>query len=257
MSTNRRKRVSLNISFQPYEGEPIKQVVDYLFALSKNERHKQVANILVPAFLPYAFYHNGNYSFEQLRYLCWRSQESLNNHGYYMRLALGIPETDSSSQNQITSQTSQSFQTHASNNILYQNKSSIPLILRFQPYEGDSMADIVKYLLSKSKDEINKQVTDILVPALLPYALYKIGNYTREQLSYLCWRSQEFLNNHGYYMRLALGIPEPDSLSKTRETQAISVTQPTDNHVADIDINDISTQENKASLKDLNSVFGL
>ena len=251
---SKRKRVSLTISLQPYEDEPIKLIVDYLFALSEDERCRQVTDILVPALLPYALYEAGNCTLEQLRYLCWRSQNSLDNHTSYMCLTLGVALENL--QNQTTLEISSLFKVNTQKDSLYQNKSSTPLILRFQPYEGDSMADVAKYLLLKPKDELNKQVTDVLAPALLPYALYRSANHTSKQLSYLCWLAQESFNKHCYYMRLALGVPEPDYLPQVRETQRTSDSIETDTDVNDKD-NDTSIEESKVSFEELNNIFGL
>lgn len=255
-----RKRISLKITFHPYEHEPMKLVVDYLFALSDDERHRQVTNILVPALLPYASYYNLNSTFEHLRCLCWQSQSFLENHLYYMFLTLGLVPENSFLQNQITPEFSQLFKTSTTPNTLYQNKDSTSLILRFQPYEGDPMAEIAKYFLPKPSDEINRQINDILVLALLPYALYSTDDYNFEQLSYLCWRSQESLNKYCHYMRLALGVPEPDSKSQ-QPSQTLLISDPlhtdTEPHDNDRDINDTSLEESNMSLEDLNNMFGL
>ena len=88
-------------------------------------------------------------------------------------------------------------------------KKRYSLSLRLQPYEGDLMAEVVDYLNGLPAYEMNRKVADILVAALLPIARYESGNYTQEQLRFVCWESQDCLNKHGSNMRLALGVEQP------------------------------------------------
>jgi hypothetical protein len=88
-------------------------------------------------------------------------------------------------------------------------RKRVSLSLRLQPYSGDPMAEVADYLNSLPKDEVNRKVADILVAALLPYARYKCGNYTPEQLRMSCWEAQDSLNKHGSNMRLAMGVEQP------------------------------------------------
>jgi hypothetical protein len=90
MSRARKKRLSLSLRLQPYEGDLLAEVVDYLNSLPKDEANRKVADILVAAFLPMARYHSGKYTLEQLRIACWEATDALNKHGSHMRLALGV-----------------------------------------------------------------------------------------------------------------------------------------------------------------------
>ena len=92
MSRVRRKRVSLSLRLQPYSGDPMAEVADYLNSLPKDEVNRKVADILVAALLPIARYHSGKYTPEQLRFACWESQDCLNKHGSNMRLAMGVEQ---------------------------------------------------------------------------------------------------------------------------------------------------------------------
>jgi hypothetical protein len=92
MARARKKRVSLSLRLQPYDGDPMAEVVDYLNSLPKDEVNRKVADILVAALLPLARYHNGNYTPSQLRFACWESQDSLNKHGSNTRFALGVEQ---------------------------------------------------------------------------------------------------------------------------------------------------------------------
>lgn len=85
-----KKRLSLTMRLQPYDGDVLAEVVDYLNSLPKDEAQRKVADILVAAFLPVARYSSGNFTREQIRFACWEAQDSLNKHGSYMRFALGV-----------------------------------------------------------------------------------------------------------------------------------------------------------------------
>jgi len=88
-------------------------------------------------------------------------------------------------------------------------KKRLSLTMRLQPYEGDVLAEVVNYLNSLPKDEAQRKVADILVAAFLPVARFKSGNFTPEQIRFACWEAQDSLNKHGSYMRLALGVEQP------------------------------------------------
>lgn len=92
MNRVRKKRKSLSLRLQPYEGDLLAEVVDYLNSLPKDEANRKVADILVAAFLPMARYHSGKYTPEQLRITCWEATDALNKHGSTMRLALGVEQ---------------------------------------------------------------------------------------------------------------------------------------------------------------------
>lgn len=92
MTRIRKKRSSLSLRLQPYEGDLMAEVADYLNGLPKDEMNRKVADILVAAFLPVARYESGNYTQEQLRFACWESQDCLNKHGSNTRLALGVEQ---------------------------------------------------------------------------------------------------------------------------------------------------------------------
>lgn len=92
MTRIKKKRYSLSLRLQPYEGDLMAEVVDYLNGLPSCEMNRKVADILVAALLPLARYESGNYTQEQLRFACWESQDCLNKHGSNMRLALGVEQ---------------------------------------------------------------------------------------------------------------------------------------------------------------------
>ncbi len=92
MNRARKKRFSLSLRLQPYEGDVLAEVVNYLNSLPKDEAQRKVADILVAAFLPVARYKAGKFTLEQLRFACWEAQDSLNKHGSNMRLAMGVEQ---------------------------------------------------------------------------------------------------------------------------------------------------------------------
>ncbi|MEM6754080.1 MAG: hypothetical protein AAF630_14025 [Cyanobacteria bacterium P01_C01_bin.38] len=92
MTRIKKKRYSLSLRLQPYEGDLMAEVVDYLNGLPSCEMNRKVADILVAALLPLARYESGNYTHEQLRFTCWESQDCLNKHSSNMRLALGVEQ---------------------------------------------------------------------------------------------------------------------------------------------------------------------
>ncbi|MBD2616249.1 hypothetical protein H6G94_34255 [Nostoc punctiforme FACHB-252] len=92
MNQSKKKRKSLSLRLQPYEGDVLAEVVDYLNSLPKDEAQRKVADILVAAFLPVARFQSGNFTREQIRFACWEAQDSLNKHGSYMRLALSVEQ---------------------------------------------------------------------------------------------------------------------------------------------------------------------
>jgi hypothetical protein len=102
MNRVRKKRKSLSLRLQPYEGDLLAEVVDYLNSLPKDEVNRKVADILVAAFLPIARYHNGEYTPEQLRIACWEAQDSLNKHGSNMRFAMSVEQPQFVLPNHVT-----------------------------------------------------------------------------------------------------------------------------------------------------------
>ncbi len=125
------------------------------------------------------------------------------------------------------------------------------------------MAEVAEYLNSLSKDEVNRKVADILVAALLPYARYKCGNYTPDQLRFACWESEDCLNKHGSNMRLALGVEQPQFVLPQQVTlQSPMMANDNNNFKEDtvsenlIEFRPTSLVQGKATSDDLSNVFG-
>ena len=140
-----KQRVQLNIRLQAYADEPIAEVFEYLKSLPKDQRTQRILDTLLLIFLPYARYHSGKYTFEQLRFTCWEVQNALDKHGSTMRLALGVeqpqfvlpnhsspqvfnqpqtPSTDTKNDNPITAQKNVSDQKEQPPEPLIKGKAS-------------------------------------------------------------------------------------------------------------------------------------
>ncbi|AFZ57598.1 hypothetical protein H6G54_30235 [Anabaena cylindrica FACHB-243] len=144
------------------------------------------------------------------------------------------------------------------------------LSLRLQPYEGEPMAEVVDYLNSLSKEEVNRKVSDILVAALLPLARYHSGECTPEQLRFACWESQDVLNKHGSNLRLALGVEQPQFVLPNYVTSVApvmsSANTSTHNGMTDVESDMLKEGQEKqrpstliqgkASSQDLDGLFG-
>ncbi len=72
------------------QNNPMAEVITYLKSLSRDDMEIRINAALIMVFLPYARFHSGKYTFEQLRFACWEAQDSLDKHGSTMRLALGV-----------------------------------------------------------------------------------------------------------------------------------------------------------------------
>jgi hypothetical protein len=130
MTRVRRKRVSLSLRLQPYEGDPMAEVADYLNSLPKDEVNRKVADILVAALLPIARYKCGEYTSEQLRFACWEAQDSLNKHGSNMRLALGVEQPQFVLPQQVTLQSPMMANGNDNNNLKENTEENL---IEFRP----------------------------------------------------------------------------------------------------------------------------
>ena len=89
------------------------------------------------------------------------------------------------------------------------SKKRVEMALRLQAYEGDITIQVFEYLKSLPEDERRQRVKNILMAAFLPYALYQQGECDFKRLRYTCWESHSELSKHCSYMRLALGVEQP------------------------------------------------
>lgn len=88
-----RRRKSLSLRLQPYEGTPLAEVVDYLNAMDKDGANKQVSEILVMCLLPYVRkYSDHPYTAEELRMTCLEACDAMDKHASTMRQALMVEQ---------------------------------------------------------------------------------------------------------------------------------------------------------------------
>ncbi|GEM_PF-1800510 len=127
----------------------------------------------------------------------------------------------------------------------HNRKKRVSLSLRFQPYEGDLLAEVVNYLNDLPRDEVQRKVADILVTALLPIARYTSGKYTTNELHVACWEAQDSLNKHCAHMRLAIGVEQPQMVQQPQMVHSYLV--PTTSIVVDKPYYSSKHQTNAAS----------
>jgi hypothetical protein len=153
MTRIRKKRYSLSLRLQPYEGDLMAEVVDYLNGLPSCEMNRKVADILVAALLPLARYESGNYTSEQLRFACWESQDCLNKHGSNMRLALGVEQP----QFVLPSHTVPGAYQHlTNNNINVSNGKASEQLSETEESEEDTVDNKPNYLVESKADKASK-----------------------------------------------------------------------------------------------------
>jgi len=88
-----RVRKSLSLRLQPYSGEALATVTDYLNSLEKTEATKKVGEILVMALLPYAKSSSGKVTPEHLRSTFLASRDLMEKHFGMMVLSLELEES--------------------------------------------------------------------------------------------------------------------------------------------------------------------
>ncbi len=88
---SKKNYAEINLRLRVFDNnDPMIEVIEYLRSLSKDDMGIRINAALIMIFLPYARFHSGKYTFEQLRFACWEAQDSLDKHGSTMRLALGV-----------------------------------------------------------------------------------------------------------------------------------------------------------------------
>ena len=86
-----KKRVSLSLRLQPYEGTLLAEVASWLNDLERDEAKKMVEAALVMAYLPYARADSGA-SRDELERCCWETQDLLDKHGFNLRSSLQVSQ---------------------------------------------------------------------------------------------------------------------------------------------------------------------
>ena len=150
-------------------------------------------------------------------------------------------------------------------------KNLTEIKLRLRSFDqSNPMAEVITYLKSLSRDDMEIRINAALIMVFLPYARFHSGKYTFEQLRFACWEAQDSLDKHGSTMRLALGVEKPNFLQHLPLQSSHSFT--TDNSVSAANVirqedENISVESNTNELdtnhsndnfsyEDLNSAFG-
>ena len=135
------------------------------------------------------------------------------------------------------------------------------LSLRLQSTENKPLGEVITYLKSLSGDEVRREVADILIMTLLPYARYHNDESTAAELRSTCWEAQDSLDKHGSNMRFALGVEQSKFLqyrSQQSSPDNSANLEPEDEikqEDENISVESSTNSGNKFSYKDLDSVF--
>ena len=79
------------------------------------------------------------------------------------------------------------------------------LSLRLQPYEGTLLAEVVDYLNTLDKEEVNRRVTEILTISLLPLARHERG-VSEQVLRFSTLESCHALSQQAHFLRQVVGV---------------------------------------------------
>ncbi len=79
------------------------------------------------------------------------------------------------------------------------------LSLRLQPYEGTLLAEVVDYLNTLDKEEVNRRVAEILTISLLPLARHERG-VSEKVLRFSTLESCHALSQQAHFLRQVMGV---------------------------------------------------
>ncbi len=122
-------------------------------------------------------------------------------------------------------------------------KKRVSLSVRLQPYENTLVAEVADWLNSIEKDEKNRLIADAIVMAYLPYARAN-QKVSASEVERCCWETQNMLDKHGFNLRQALQVSQPQWHSP-EYSQEIKKHNPSYNSSANfIDIPQVALKEN-------------
>lgn len=81
------------------------------------------------------------------------------------------------------------------------------LSIRLQPYTDSPLAEVIGYLSTFEKEDLNRKIGDILVMCLLPYARLH-ADELEEDLRITCLEACDAMDKHASTMRQALRVPQ-------------------------------------------------
>lgn len=108
-------------------------------------------------------------------------------------------------------------------------RKRVSLSVRLQPYSETLLAEVVNWLNSVERDEAKRMIEAALIMAYLPYARVDSGA-TSAELERCCWETQDLLDKHGFNLRQALGVSQPQwrGYEPTRSLVATASSAPTE-----------------------------
>lgn len=84
--------------------------------------------------------------------------------------------------------------------------------IRLQPDSESLLGEVIDYLQTLKKEELNKRVGELLVAAFLPLARYHQNTSDSEELRITCINSCDALSRHSEYLRQLLKVNHPTTL---------------------------------------------
>ena len=145
-------------------------------------------------------------------------------------------------------------------------KSRVSLSVRLQPYSGTLLAEVASWLNSLERDEVNRLIAEAIIMAYLPYARAATGA-DQTEIERCCWETQDMLDKHGFNLRQALRVPQPQwhpnymMPSVVRSPSRVETVGTKDEIVSDSvesseSIAPQSQIEGEGNVSDLDAIFG-
>ncbi|MBD2089073.1 hypothetical protein H6F67_04285 [Microcoleus sp. FACHB-1515] len=137
------------------------------------------------------------------------------------------------------------------------------LSLRLQPYADSPLAEVIDYLNTFEKEDLNRKIGDILVMCLLPYARLH-ANELEADLRITCLEACDAMDKHASTMRQALRVPQLQFQPGFVSTPAIDASRspvPTQDNAAPDPVDDQAQTlrpviQDKDSIEAVDQLFG-
>lgn len=140
-------------------------------------------------------------------------------------------------------------------------RKRVSLSVRLQPYSGTLMAEVASWLNSLERDEAKRMVEAALVMAYLPYARADSGADIAE-IERCCWETQDLLDKHGFNLRQALQVSQPQwrGQEASRGEEALTLSSEVSAEVSEEEEGEESSPSSKiegiGSYRDVDALFG-
>ena len=140
-------------------------------------------------------------------------------------------------------------------------RKRVSLSVRLQPYEGTLLAEVASWLNSLEREEASRLISEAIVMAYLPYARSS-GGAVPEEISRCCWETQDLLDKHGFNLRQALQVSQPQ-WSKNYISPSTSSVDVVSTPQDESEIDSIAAHSNpqdqfqhQSNVKELDAIFG-